>query len=444
MARGERETLPVRWGGYLLVKRLAVGGMAEVYLAIDEPPLGGRRWVVIKRVREDYIDEPEYAQFFLTEGQISLKVHHPNLPVAHRFALVDERAFLVLEYIHGHSLIQLLRAAITARRGLSVPSTIAIGLGAARALAHLHELADLDGAPLHVVHRDVSPHNLIIGDGGIVKLIDLGVARAALQTHHTETGVVKGKYAYMAPEQLRATAHLDARADLFSLGVVIWELLVGRALFQGTSDLDTCDRVRSAPIASPESVRADLPGALAQVVMTALERDPDRRWASATTLAAALEAAATRSGVWPSEAGLALETIALLGPAPRPMLDRGVLVWRDAAPATPRVFGTADGTVMEQTPAPLPPPPRAPSDDSEIALAAGLGDDLGLDDLEDHEHAGGDEDDDGAPEHVDDEPTDSVDVPPDAPPLEPTRRDPALSYYLHVGAVKPLDGPDKK
>ncbi len=407
MARGEREALPARWGGYVLVKRLAVGGMAEVYLAVDEPPLGGRRFVVIKRVREDYVDLPEYAQFFLTEGRVSLKVHHPNLPFAHRLGEADGRAFLVLEYIHGHSLIQVLRAVVTARRGLTVGGAVVIGLAVARALEHLHGLTDLDGTPLDVIHRDVSPHNLIIGDNGVVKLIDLGVARAALQTHRTETGVVKGKYAYMAPEQLGPVAQLDARADLFSLGAVLHELLVGRALFQGQSDLDTCDRVRLLPIPDPHATRGDIPRGIADVVMTALERDPEHRWPSAAALVVALENAATGAGVWPSESGLAAETNALLGPAPRPVLEHHGLVWRDAPPALPRMWGGArgPGTVME-TGQPTPPTPSA------------------------------------TPEPIDDEPTEGVAAPIAEP--EPARRDPALSYYLHVGAVKPSDEEPEK
>jgi len=434
MARSDREALPIRWGGYLLVKRLAVGGMAEVYLAVDEPPLGGRRFVVVKRVREDYADDPEFAQFFLTEGRVSLKVHHPNLPVAHRLGEADGRAFLVLEYIHGHSLIQVLRAVITARRGLGVASTIAIGRAAAHALAHLHALADLDGAPLEVIHRDVSPHNLIIGSDGVVKLIDLGVARAALQTHHTETGVVKGKYAYMAPEQLGPASRLDARADLFSLGIVLHELLLGRALFQGTSDLDTCDRVRLLPIPDLVPLRPDLPRAVADVVMTALERNPDRRWQSGAQLAAALDVAAQDSGVWPSDAGLVDEVVALIGPAPRPVLDRGVLTWRDLTPSPPPITWSAartgQGTVLRHSSprphTPTPPTPMIPSI-PELSRTPYVAPDP-------------------VPDPVDEELSDAIDarktpvLPPDP---DPPRRDPALSYYIHVGAVPPRDDEKK-
>jgi serine/threonine-protein kinase len=390
-----REALPVRWGGYLLLKRLATGGMAEVYLAVEEPRLGGRRFVVVKRVRDDYESDPEYAQYFLTEGRISLKCHHPNLPVAHHLGTADHRAFLVLEFLEGHAAVQLLRALAAGQRGLDVGAAVAIGLGVARALEHLHALADLDGTPLAVVHRDVSPHNIVVTSGGGVKLIDLGIARASLQTHHTETGVVKGKYAYMAPEQLDTKAVVDARADLFALGAVLHELLVGRALFQGASDLDTCDRVRAAPIPDPCDSRPDLPRTIADVVLRALARDPDVRFSSAAELARALEDAAAATGVWPSATRLWAEVTALLGAAPRPELEDGALVWRDAPARAPRVYPRAsgEGTVMEV----IAPEPTEKSEPPEGAS------------------------------------TDSGDA---------GRRDPSLAYYLHVGAPDRDDDED--
>ena len=395
-----REVLPIRWGGYLLLKRLATGGMAEVYLAVDEPALGGRRFVVVKRVREDYTHDPDYAQFFLTEGRISLKCHHPNLPAAYELGEADGRAFLVIEYIPGHAVLQLLRMLATKHRGLGVAPTVAIALGVARALEHLHALADLDGTPLGVVHRDVSPHNIIVSPGGGVKLIDLGIARASLQTHRTETGVVKGKYAYMAPEQL-SNVPIDGRADVFSLGAVVHELLVARALFQGTSDLDTCDRVRKAPIPNPSEARPDVPPAIADVVMSALERDPARR-PTAAQLAQALEDAAMKSGVWPSASTLWSEVRGLLGPAPRPELADEGLQWRDATPLAPRMWARAraEGTVMEVA--------------------------------------------DAAPEPLEGELSGPIEAPPPKEdPADTARRDPALSYYLHVGAVKDDTGEER-
>ncbi|MCE9580028.1 MAG: protein kinase [Deltaproteobacteria bacterium] len=413
-----REVLPARFGDYLLVARLATGGMAEVFLAIEEPRLGGQRFVAIKRVRADYADEAEFAEFFRTEGRVSLKVHHPNLPAAHRLDELGGRGYLVLEYLHGHLALGILRAIVHEHRTLSVAAATSIALDVARALDHLHTLTDLDGAPLGVIHRDVSPHNVIVTSSGHAKLIDLGIARAALQTHHTETGVVKGKYAYMAPEQLGPAHQLDTRADVFSLGVMIHEFLVGRPLFQGLSDLDTCERVRGQVVAHPARVRPDVPRAIGDVVMVALERDPERRWASAAAMVEALEDAAARAGVVPSPTGLWREALAIAGPAPLPLLRDGALVWSDG-PA--RVRAATPLTTIADRSEPV---------DADLEAA--------LDELPD---AVVREPLDDAP--TDDVPTpliDSVPVPIDAPAV----RDPALAYYLHVGGVPDAIGEEPR
>jgi serine/threonine protein kinase len=405
-----RDGLPARFGDYVLVARLATGGMAEILLAVEEPRLGGQRFVAIKRVRADYVDEPDFAEFFRTEGRVSLKCHHPNLPAAHRLDELDGRGYLVLEYLHGHAALGVLRAIVHGARNLSVAGTTAIALDVARALEHLHTLADLDGAPLGVIHRDVSPHNVIITSSGHAKLIDLGIARAALQTHHTETGVVKGKYAYMAPEQLGPTRQLDLRCDVFSLGVMIHEFLVGRPLFQGVSDLDTCERIRTQVVAHPSRIRGEVPRGIGDVVMTALERDPDRRWSSAAAFAAALEEAAARAGVVPSPAGLWAEAIAIAGPAPRPQLRDGALVWTDLPPR-PRAAAVPIAAPIERS-APVDDDADDGPDDRDDAVVGSPLDDAPTDDVP----TGGPE---GVPILV------------DAPPL----RDPALAYYLHVGGV---------
>ena len=394
--------LPSRCDDYVLLHRIAVGGMAEVFLAVEDGP--GRRLCVIKRVRADYAEVAEFEEFFLTEGRVSLLCHHPNLPAAHRLGLVGGRAYLALEYVHGHGVLALARAALARQQPMSVAAAVAIGLGTARALEHLHGLTDVDGTPLRVVHRDVSPHNLIVSSAGVVKLLDLGVARAALQTHNTQVGVIKGKYAYMAPEQLVQTRPIDQRADLFALGAVLHELLVNRGLFLGLSDLDTCERVRAMPIPSPAALRHEVPAPVAEVVMIALARDPERRWASATALADALEDAARRSGVWPSSSDLAVEAVALCGPAPRPLLIGGALRW-EGRPVSGR--------------------PHAP---------------LAIDDAER-----------GAPVAMAPDPSDAsvVGVEEDelTEPVEEAAsaamRDPALAYFLHVGAVpRPIHDDD--
>ena len=283
-----------RFGKYLLVHQVAVGGMAEIFLAVEKSEHGGHRFVTIKRIRSDFDRDDEYVQFFLTEGRVSLKCAHPNLPQAYDMGVVDGCHYLALEFIHGHTLLDVVRAAALARRPLAVSSAVHIGVGIAAALEHAHGLRDVDGRPLRVVHRDVTPQNVMLSLSGAVKLIDFGIVRSSVQTHRTESGVVKGKFSYMAPEALDGVTRLDHRADLFSLGVVLHETLTGRSLFRGDTDHETLERVRSLEVPDLSRVRSDVPPPLAAVVRRALERDPARRYQSATDLLRALEDVAER------------------------------------------------------------------------------------------------------------------------------------------------------
>lgn len=335
------EELPLALDRFRLVERIATGGMADVFLAVERSPLGGPRFVAVKRIRLDLIDQPEFIEYFLTEGRISLACQHPSLPYAYFLGTAGGRPYLALEYIPGTSLLALLRAAMRTYRALAIPAAVGIALALARALDHLHRLADVDGRPLDVIHRDVTPQNVLLTPDGRVKLIDFGVARASLQTHRTQAGVVKGKYAYVAPEQLERGRQVDQRVDLFSWGVLVHEMLVGEPLFHGKSDLDTCTRVQRQPIPDPSHRRPEVPAAIAEVVMGALARDPDARWPSGASLADALERAAEQSGLWPSATRVAREVHTLVGGGRLPYLQGDTVQWRDA-PAPPRVEPEAE------------------------------------------------------------------------------------------------------
>ncbi|MBP8811774.1 MAG: serine/threonine protein kinase [Kofleriaceae bacterium] len=326
------EPLPQTLDRFRLLERIATGGMADVFLAIERTPLGGDRWVAIKQIRADLLDQPEFIEYFVTEGRISLRCHHPNLPQAFHLGSAGGRPYLALEYIAGASLLALMRAAARYRRPLALAPAVGVGLALARALDYLHRLTDVDGTPLAVIHRDVTPQNVLITPDGRVKLIDFGVARASLQTHRTQAGVVKGKYAYVAPEQLDRTRTIDQRADLFSWGVVMHELLVGEPLFHGTSDLDTCARVQRQPIPEPVARRAELPTEISDVIMAALARDPDARWPSGAALADALERAAEKAQLWPSASRIAREARALVGVGRTPIARGDVVEWHHEPP----------------------------------------------------------------------------------------------------------------
>jgi len=236
--------------------------------------------------------------------------------MAYELGEVDGIYYLAMEFIRGPTLLDLLRRAHRANTALSVQSALTVARKVAAALEHTHGLRDVDGRPLQVIHRDVTPQNTLIGYDGTVKLIDFGIVQSAIQTHKTAVGIVKGKFSYLAPEQIsrRDTREkIDHRADLFSLGVMMHEALLGRVLFRGRTDRDTIKRVLRAPIPVPSDIRREIPESLSRVVLRALQRDPARRYPSATALLADLEHVAATEGLDSSVLGLRGEVRTLCG-----------------------------------------------------------------------------------------------------------------------------------
>jgi serine/threonine-protein kinase len=330
------DDLPQRFGKYLLLRRVAVGGMAEIFLAVEKSPHGSHRFVTIKRIKADFDRDDEYVQFFLTEGRVSLKCSHPNLPQAYEMGAVDGSHYLALEYIHGHTLLDVVRAGAASDRQLSIETAVHMGVCVAAALEHAHGLRDVDGQSLCVVHRDVTPQNVMLSVSGTVKLIDFGIVRSAVQTHRTASGVVKGKFSYMAPESLASGREFDHRADLFALGIVLHETLTGRSLFRGATDNDTLRRVRTMPIPDVTRMRPDTPPGLAALIARALERDPDRRFQTATDVLHSLEQVAEEAHIHRSVTRLRDEVLDRCGDPPFPTLteeERAML--EEAAPPLP-------------------------------------------------------------------------------------------------------------
>jgi serine/threonine protein kinase len=347
---------PQRFGKYLLLRRVAVGGMAEVLLAVERSAHAGDRFVTIKRIKREFCDDADYIEFFLTEGRVSLKCAHPNLPQTYDLGVEEGSHFLAMEFIQGHTLLDVIRAAVTKGKPLAIATALRVGVSVAAALEHAHGLVDLDGRPLGVIHRDVTPQNIMISAAGAVKLIDFGIVRATVQTHETQTGVVKGKFSYMAPEMLRITPRdLDHRADLFALGIVLHETLTGRSLFRGKNDDETLDRVRSLPIPELSRLRADVPTSFDHVVRHALERDPDDRFQSATEMLHALEAVAEAEGIYASMTRLRDEAIDRCGPPVAPVVDDAARVMLSLPE-----LATPAGRLGSSPPAP-PQPPEQPA-----------------------------------------------------------------------------------
>jgi CRP-like cAMP-binding protein len=275
-----------RFGRYQLLQPIARGGMAEILLA--RPLSGARRHCAVKRILPAYSQDLKFVSMFIDEARITIGLEHPHIVRLEDFGQVDGAYFMAMEYVDGTDLAALLR--LFAVRGQGLPPIVAATIlrNVATGLAHAHQLADAQGRPLHIVHRDVSPHNILLSSRGEVKLTDFGIAAARNKLSLTAPGVVLGKAAYMAPEQARGEP-LDFRVDLWALGVILWESLVGERLFTGESSVEIIDAVLEAPIPRPSLVRPEVPAALDALTMVLLARDPAARPASTGAVVAAFE-----------------------------------------------------------------------------------------------------------------------------------------------------------
>jgi eukaryotic-like serine/threonine-protein kinase len=281
--------LPSGPGGYELIRRIASGGMAELLLARRRGLAGTRQEVVIKRLLDVALRDRNIARMFLWEAWITSRLSHPNIVRYCDLFHHRGRYHIVFEHVIGRDVAALAREARQEARPLPLDAVLDIGIGAARGLHHAHGLEDDEGRSVGLIHRDVSPHNLLVSRDGEVKIVDFGVAKT-LSSHiprQTTVGLVKGKMAYVAPEQLTGEA-IDARSDLFSLGVVLFELCTGTRLFSRPSDIETLRAVREAAVPSMAALRPDCPASLEAIVRRALERDPAARFASAAEMADAL------------------------------------------------------------------------------------------------------------------------------------------------------------
>jgi serine/threonine-protein kinase len=288
--------LPARVGRYEIIELLGVGGMAEVFKATSSGAGGFQRTVVIKRIHPVSNEDPQFVAMFVAEAKILGMLHHPNVVQAYDFGEADGSLFLVLEYVDGPSLLR----AVQTLRSMGRPFPVAVAAHFAhevcRALDYVHNLADSDGQPLHVVHRDVTPSNIVLTASGGLKLLDFGVARYSDSAKRSEHETIKGKAAYLAPEALRGE-EIDGRVDLFALGVVLYEMLTLTELFSAADALTTLHKVLEMEIPPPSRTRPEVPEALDAIVMKALERDPARRYATAADMARDLGAFVVGTGM---------------------------------------------------------------------------------------------------------------------------------------------------
>jgi serine/threonine protein kinase len=282
---------------YKLLGRIASGGMGAVYLGLDTREPGDARLVAIKIIHSHLAENRVFVDMLLDEAQVASNLHHPNVVGIIDVGAFRGRHFVVMPYVEGGTLSELVRRQ---KKHLPLALVIRVLIEALHGLHAAHTLVDAQGQPLGLVHRDVSPGNIMVGIDGITRVIDFGVAKAASRITHTVPGTVKGKFAYMAPEQAMGEL-VDCRADVFSAGVVLWTVLTGKRLFHGANSAHTIRNLMSAEIVPPSRIRPKIPNVLDRVCMHALHRSREKRYQSAAAMAADLQRAALAAGLETSQ-----------------------------------------------------------------------------------------------------------------------------------------------
>jgi serine/threonine protein kinase len=282
------------FGPYLVYERLGQGGMATVHRA-EKRGTGIRKPIALKRLLPHVAADPDLVKLFVDEARLASHLHHANVAQTYELGLVDDIYFIAMEYASGPTLSQVVRQC-QAAAGLIPPAiTVNILSQVCEALDYAHNLCDDRGEPLRMIHRDVSPGNIIVTNTGVVKLIDFGIAKATISSTKTQAGFIKGKFGYIAPEYI--SGKIDKRVDLFAVGVVAHEMLTGRRLFEGADDFETLQNIRDMVMLPPSRFNDQVNPQLDDIVMTALTRDPDQRWQSAAAMQAALTTVARKLGV---------------------------------------------------------------------------------------------------------------------------------------------------
>jgi serine/threonine-protein kinase len=284
----------IPFGRFLLLERVAIGGMAEVFLAVERGDPAGRLYA-IKRILPTLAEEQELVRMFLDEARVAVQLDHPGLVPVHELGEQSGAYYMAMDYVPGRDLRAIARRFRSQGQLVPLEFVARVVSDAADALDHAHRGRAADGAELRVVHRDVSPANVLVGFDGRVRVIDFGIAQASHQRRLGGAEVLRGKFGYMSPELVRGLP-VDRRSDVFALGVVLHEMLAGERLFTGPTELAVMERVRVAEVRPPSRANPRVPPELDQIVLRALAREPEERWAWASELRDALEPWSRRLG----------------------------------------------------------------------------------------------------------------------------------------------------
>ena len=305
---------------YEILAKLATGGMADIFLARGASVAGVERYCVLKRILRDAAGDAQLVQMFLDEARLAAQLQHPNIASVYDVGKLGDSYFFTMEYVHGETVGSLIQRSVDGDRLLPLACVLTIVAGAAAGLHHAHERNGVDGRALQIVHRDVSPSNLMVSYEGSVKVVDFGVAKAAHRASETRSGRVKGKISYMSPEQCRSQP-LDRRSDLFSLGIVMWEMLTGDRLYRRDSDFAIMTAIIDEAPVSPSVVRPDVPREVDDIVRRLLAKPAADRFQSAAEVVDQIEAVALRAGMMLSTAALGRFVGELFGRRPEPWLE---------------------------------------------------------------------------------------------------------------------------
>lgn len=358
-----------QFGRYELLEHLASGGMGEIYLARMKGAANFEKRCVIKKLLPHLAREDAFVSKFIDEANIVVQLTHGNIVPVFDMGEHNGELYIAMEYIPGADLRSLLKQLTAHQHLLPVPHAVHIVAEVCKGLAYAHRKTDLEGHPLGIIHRDVSPSNILISSEGEVRLVDFGIAKASSSSSQSITGRLQGKFGYMSPEQAQGET-LDARSDVFSVGVVLYELLTGVRPFEGTTDLDSLERVKSHRPEPPSALREDIPESLDALVLDALEKTRDRRVPSADALLERLMAFLVEQGETLTASALIRNLETLLGPdfaqAPAPTFEDALELGIDQLLATDDQPNTRTASLPaspDPTPSePLPDPPPAPDE----------------------------------------------------------------------------------
>ncbi|MFH1261956.1 MAG: serine/threonine-protein kinase [Pseudomonadota bacterium] len=279
---------PAVYGKYFLLDRIAVGGMAEVFKAKTFGVRGFERLLVIKRILPHLSKDEEFVEMFIDEAKIAVELSHANICQVTDLGKIGDNYFIAMEFINGKDLRGILKKCYTAKTPLSVPQALYVAIEMLKGLEHAHEKSDtVSGKPLNLIHRDISPQNIMISYHAEVKIVDFGIAKTEFKLHRTQAGVLKGKFGYMSPEQA-AGLELDRRTDVFSAGILLYEMLTGRRLFLGENDFETLEAIKECSVPPPSKYQPEITPELEEVVLKALAKERDDRFASAQEMQVAL------------------------------------------------------------------------------------------------------------------------------------------------------------